>query len=60
MVYKWENVEERVLRHLRMSPLKKMEWLREMNEFKKKYAPKISRVVHRKLKENFSKKSKRR
>jgi hypothetical protein len=33
MISKWENEEERLLRFMKISPKKKLEWLLEMNEF---------------------------
>ncbi len=32
-MFKWEREEERLLKFMRIPPKKKMEWLREMNEF---------------------------
>ena len=33
MIYKWETDKERVLKHMRIPAKKKLEWLRDMNEF---------------------------
>lgn len=32
-MFKWETEEGRLLKFMRIPPKKKMEWLREMNEF---------------------------
>ena len=51
MIYKWETETERISRFMRISPIKKMEWLREMNEFFGKVSNKKTRAIRRKLKE---------
>jgi hypothetical protein len=33
MICKWESREERLLRFMKISPKKKLEWLLEINEF---------------------------
>lgn len=33
MILKWETREERLLKFIKISPKRKMEWLRQMNEF---------------------------
>ena len=33
MIFKWESPKERLLRFMRINPKKKMEWLRQMQEF---------------------------
>ncbi|MCK5707641.1 MAG: hypothetical protein KAI43_08310 [Candidatus Aureabacteria bacterium] len=33
MSFAWETDKERILRHMKISPVKKLEWLRSMNEF---------------------------
>ncbi len=33
MIVKWETEEERLLRFMKIHPKKKLEWLRQMNEF---------------------------
>ena len=32
-MFKWETQKERILRFMRISPKKKLEWLQEMQEF---------------------------
>ena len=51
MSYQWETDEERTLRFMKISPIKKMEWLREMNEFSLKASSKQTMILRRKLKE---------
>jgi len=52
MIYKWESEEERLLRFMRISPKKKMEWLRQMNEFIAKSSTDRSRLIRRRLRES--------
>lgn len=33
MTFQWESQEERLLRFMRISPKKKLEWLQQMHEF---------------------------
>ena len=33
MIFAWETEEERLRRLMKISPKKKLEWLRQMNEF---------------------------
>ncbi len=33
MIFEWETDEERVSRFMKIAPVKKMEWLRKMQEF---------------------------
>jgi hypothetical protein len=51
MIYKWETDKERLLRFMKISPLKKMEWLREINEFVLKSSTKRSKAIRRKMRE---------
>lgn len=50
MIFKWETEEEKTRRFVRMSPQKKLEWLRQMNEFIAKFAPKERRKIKEQLK----------
>ncbi|MCK5580204.1 MAG: hypothetical protein KAJ18_02915 [Candidatus Omnitrophica bacterium] len=50
-MFEWESEKDRLLKALKMSPRRKMEWLREMNEFSAKYMPSKSRKVRQKLRE---------
>ena len=51
MTFKWETEEERLLRFLKISPKKKLQWLRQMNEFIVKASSKRSKLIRRKLRE---------
>lgn len=48
MICKWESREERLLRFMRISPKKKLEWLLEINEFLNKSRLQADPVVHAK------------
>ncbi len=52
MIFEWESEEERLLRFMRIPPQKKMEWLRQINEFSNKYSSKQTRAIRRKLRES--------
>lgn len=52
MNFGWESQEERLLRFMRISPKKKMEWLYEMHEFLRKGLTKKTLEIHNKLREN--------
>ena len=49
MIFKWETEEERLLRFMKISPKKKLEWLRQMNEFILKSSSKSDRLIRWKL-----------
>jgi len=49
MIFKWENEEERLLRFMKIPPKKKLEWLRQMNEFIVKCSSKRSKLIRWKL-----------
>lgn len=49
MNFGWESDLERLKRHMKISPKKKLEWLREMNEFSARYMPKKTRAIYLKL-----------
>jgi len=40
MIFNWETDRERLLRFMKISPQKKLEWLLEMNKFALKFWPK--------------------
>ncbi|MFA4854528.1 MAG: hypothetical protein WC616_04165 [Candidatus Omnitrophota bacterium] len=50
-MFKWETEEERLLRHMKIPPKKKLQWLYEMNKFLDKYTPKKYKAMRRKLRE---------
>lgn len=49
MIFKWESEEERLLRFMKIPPKKKLEWLRQINEFIAKCSSKRSRSIRWKL-----------
>jgi hypothetical protein len=49
MIFKWESEEERLTRFMKIPPKKKLEWLRQMNEFMLKYSSKHSKLIRWKL-----------
>lgn len=49
MIFRWETKEERLLRFMKIPPAKKLEWLRQMNEFILKCSSKQDRLLRRKL-----------
>ncbi len=51
MIFKWESEEERLLRFMKIPPKKKLEWLRQMNEFMAKFSSKRTRSIRQKLRE---------
>jgi hypothetical protein len=51
MIFKWETEEERLLRFIRIAPKKKLEWLRQMNEFILKCSSKRTMSIRRQLRE---------
>jgi hypothetical protein len=51
MIFKWESEEERLLKFMKIPPKKKLEWLRQTNEFIVKYSSKRNRSIRRKLRE---------
>ena len=49
MIFKWETEEERLLRFIKIPPKKKLEWLRQMNEFIVRCSSKRSKLIRWKL-----------
>ena len=49
MKFRWETDEERLLRHMKLPPKKKLEWLRTINEFIAKYSSKRAKQIRSKL-----------
>ncbi|MFH1441070.1 MAG: hypothetical protein ABIH18_03385 [Candidatus Omnitrophota bacterium] len=49
MILKWETQEERLLKFMKISPKRKMEWLRQMNEFMVKSSSKQIKSIRWKL-----------
>ena len=49
MIFKWETEEERLLRFMKISPKKKLEWLRQMHELIVKSSSKRDKLIRWKL-----------
>jgi len=52
MISKWESEEERILRFMKISPSKKLEWLYQMNKFMSKFLSKRQKIIQQKLRES--------
>ena len=50
MNFEWEREEERLQRHLKIPPKRKLELLYELNRFTRKYSTKNGRKVLKQLK----------
>lgn len=50
MIFKWESEDERILRLMKISASKKLEWLYEINKFLDKFSSKDIQKIRRKLK----------
>ncbi len=53
MIFKWESERERILRGAKISPLKKLEAFRLMNELADKVLTNKQKAIRRKLREKF-------
>ena len=53
MNFGWETEKERILRFMKISPKKKLEWLNEMHEFIFKATTKKDRLLRQKLRESY-------
>ena len=51
MIFKWETEEERLLRFMKISPKKKLEWLNQMNRFLNKVWTKKQKDIYLKIRE---------
>ncbi len=51
MIFKWETEKERLLRFVKISPKKKLKWLRQMHEFIVKSSSKRDKLIRRKLRD---------
>ena len=49
MIFKWETEKERLLRFMKISPKKKLEWLQQMHEFILKASSKHDKLIRWKL-----------
>jgi len=52
MIFTWETHDQRLRRFMKISPLKKLEWLRQMQEFTLKTSTKRLNMIRRKLRED--------
>ena len=50
-MFNWENKKERLSRFMKISPGRKLEWLRQMREFNVKVLPKKTKEIRQKLRE---------
>ena len=55
MNFGWEADEERLLRYMRVSPKKKLEWLQKMHEFTVKSSSKYLLKLRWRLREEINK-----
>ena len=51
MIFEWETHDQRLRRFMKISPQKKLEWLRQMQEFTLKTSTKRLNIIRRKLRE---------
>ena len=51
MIFEWESEDGRLLRFMKIPPGKKLEWLREMNEFIVKSYSQRSKTLRWKLRQ---------
>lgn len=49
MIFKWEKESDRLLRYMKISPTKKLEWLQQMHDFKLKFSSKSDKKIFWKL-----------
>jgi len=52
MKFGWETDKERLLKHIKMSPKKKLEWLHEINEFIDKFSSKSTKDIRQRLRKS--------
>mgnify|MGYP003395194247 CR=1 FL=1 len=50
MIFKWETEDERVIRFMKITARKKLEWLYEINVFLNKFSSEKIKKIRRKLK----------
>lgn len=51
MIFRWESERERLLKFMKIPAKKKLEWLRQMNEFTAKFSSKRTLAIRQKLRE---------
>lgn len=49
MIFRWPTQKERLLKFIKISPKKKLEWLHQMNEFIVKSSSKNDKIIRLKL-----------
>ena len=52
MIFKWESEKAQLIKSMKIPAKKKLEWLRQMNEFSDKYTPPKQKKIRRKLKQS--------
>ena len=52
ITFRWDTEEERLLRFMKISPKKKLEWLRDMNDFLAKTSSKRQRLIRQQLRDS--------
>ncbi len=52
MIFKWENQEDKLVKFMKISPKKKLEWLFQMHELIRKSYTKKQKAIYWKLREN--------
>ncbi len=52
MIFEWETHDQRLRRFMKISPQKKLEWLRQMQEFTLKTSTKRLNIIRRELRES--------
>jgi len=51
MKFGWEREEERLLRYMKIPPVKKLEWLAQMNKFMRETSSRKTKHIRQKLRE---------
>ena len=54
MIFRWETMEDRARKHMKIPPQKKMEWLFQMHQLILKTSSKHSLAIRQKLREKRS------
>jgi len=52
MNFKWESQKEKLLRYMNIPPEKKLEWLRQMNQFSAKFSSKKTKAIRKRIRES--------
>ena len=51
MIFEWETHDQRLLRFMKISPQKKLEWLRQMHEFMLRTSSRRVKAIRLELRE---------